>query len=167
MASCCCPMASPPSGSREGHDYHVDTMVLAGEAIQPCPCPAGSAETPPPVRQPLTASELRAELAGHPLDRDPFNSLPGILGGRLTICLGVDGVQYGTFNPGLDGSTQHDVGTWPLTPDGLFCSRWHVWGSRREGCAAVYRQGEPFACSRNDRLDKGVYRRVSGNPEGY
>jgi hypothetical protein len=31
----------------------------------------------------------------------------------------------------------------------------------------VYREGETFAFSRNDRLDKGVYRRVPGNPEGY
>src|SRR5262245_24761492 len=58
----------------DGHDYHVDTMVLAGEAIRPFPCPAESgAAPPPPARQLLTASDLRAELAGHTLYRDPFN----------------------------------------------------------------------------------------------
>ena len=32
----------------DGHHYDVDTMVLAGEAIRPFPCPAGSGEAPPP-----------------------------------------------------------------------------------------------------------------------
>ena len=43
----------------------------------------------------------------------------------------------------------------------------NVWGGRWEGCSAVYREGETFGFYRKDRLDKGVYRRVSGNPEGY
>ncbi|MGH8072303.1 MAG: serine hydrolase [Candidatus Entotheonellia bacterium] len=151
----------------DGHDYSVDTMVLAGEAIRPFPCPAEPGAPPPPARQPLTAGDLHAELAGHTLYRDPFNIFPGVLGGHLTIFLAADGDQYGTFKPGLDGSTEHDVGTWHITADGQFCGRWNVWGGRREDCSTAYREGETFAFYRNDRLDKGVFRRVSGNPEGY
>src|SRR2546430_1202012 len=123
----------------DGHDYSVDTMVLAGEAIRPFPCPAEPGAPSPPARQPLTASDLHAELAGHTLYRDPFNIFPGVLGGHLTIFLAADGVQYGTFKPGLDGSTEHDVGTWHITADGQFCSRWHVWGGQREDCSTAYR----------------------------
>jgi hypothetical protein len=34
----------------DGSYYDVDTMVLAGEALRPFPCPVGSTETPPPAR---------------------------------------------------------------------------------------------------------------------
>jgi hypothetical protein len=34
----------------DGGYYDVDRMVLAGEAIRPFPCSAGSAETQPPAR---------------------------------------------------------------------------------------------------------------------
>jgi hypothetical protein len=152
----------------DGHNYNVDTMVLAGEAIRPFPCPAESgAAPPPPARQPLTAGDLHAELVGNTLYRDPVNHFPLVLGGHLTIFLAADGVQYGTLKTGPDGDTEQDVGTWHITADGQFCSRWNVWGGRREGCSAVSREGETFEFYRKDRLDKGVYRRVSGNPEGY
>jgi hypothetical protein len=97
----------------------------------------------------------------------PSASFRGSWGGYLTIFLAADGVQYGTLKTGPDGGTEQDVGTWHITTDGQFCSRWHVWGSRREGCSAVYREGETFEFYRKDRLDKGVFRRVLGNPEGY
>jgi Beta-lactamase len=151
----------------DGHDYSVDTMVLAGEAIRPFPCPAEPGRPLTPARQPLTASDLHAELAGHTLYRDPFNIFPGVMGGHLTIFLEADGVKYGTFKPGLEGSTEHDMGTWHITAEGQFCSRWNVWGSRREDCSTAHREGDTFEFSRNDRLYKGVYRRVPGNPEGY
>jgi len=150
----------------DGHDYHVDTMVLGGEAIRPFPCTSGSAE-PPAARQPLTADALRTELAGHTLYRDPVNLFPLVLGGHLSIFLAADGVQYGTRKTGPDDGTEQDVGTWHITADGQFCSRWNVWGGQWEGCSAVYQEGETFEFYRKDRLDKGVYRRVSGNPEGY
>jgi hypothetical protein len=56
--------------------YDVDTMVLAGEALRPFPCPAGSGETSLPARQPLTASDLRAALDGHTLSSDPIHMFP-------------------------------------------------------------------------------------------
>ena len=34
----------------DGHNWDMEAMVLAGEAIRPFPCPAGSPETPPPAR---------------------------------------------------------------------------------------------------------------------
>jgi len=152
----------------DGHDYQVDTMVLAGEAIRPFPCPAESgAASPPAARQPLTAGELHAELAGHTLYRDPVNVFPLVLGGHLTIHLTADGVLYGTLTRELGRGTKYDVGTWHITAVGQFCSRWNVVRGRREGCFTVYREGETFAFYRKGRLDKGVYRCVPANPESY
>lgn len=145
----------------DGHDYHVDTMVLTGEAIRPFPCPAESGEAPPPPpRQPLTAGDLRGELAGNTLYWDPVNIFPEIFGGRLNLFMAADGVLYGTLKRGPDGGTEHDAGTWHIIPDGQFCSRWNVWDGRREGCFAVCREGETFELYRKDRFVKEVYRRA-------
>jgi hypothetical protein len=55
-----------------------------------------------------------------------------------------------------------------MAPQGRIplCSWSHIW-DRREGCTTVYRAGETFELHAKDRLDKGVYRRVPSNPEGY
>jgi len=58
----------------DGDNWDLAAMVLAGEAIRPFPCPAGSGEAPPRERQPLTASELRdrlSELAAAPQEAPP------------------------------------------------------------------------------------------------
>ena len=136
----------------DGNHYDVDTMILAGEALRPFPCPAGSGEALPPERQALSASDLRAELPGHTLYDDH---------GRGHIFLASSGVQYARWPGAID------VGTWHITADGYFCNTWHMWRSRRERCFAVYREGETFELHGKDRLDKGAYRRVPGNPEGY
>jgi len=152
----------------DGHYYHVDTMVLAGEAVRPFPCPAESGGAPPlPARQPLTAGNLYAELAGHTLYRDPVNIFPVVFGGHLTVFLAANGVQYGTLKTEPDGGTEQDVGTWHITPEGQFCRTWHVWDGRRERCYTMYREGETFEFSPKDRFVKEVYRRVLGNPEDY
>jgi hypothetical protein len=75
-------------------------------------------------------------------------------------------VLYGK-STGPDGSVSDDAGRWHIMPDGQFCRTWHVWDGRRERCFAVYREGETFAFSQQDRFTEGVYRRVPGNPEGY
>jgi hypothetical protein len=150
----------------DGNHDDVDTMVLAGEAIQPFPCPAGSEETPPPARQPLMANKLRTELPGHTLYSDPMHTFP-MLGGHIILFVATDGVLYGTFKAEPDHSTEHDVGRWHITSDGQFCLQWHVWDGQRERCFAVYREGETFEFSSKDRFGKLVYRRVLGNPEGY
>lgn len=151
----------------DGDHYDVDAMVLAGEAIRPFPCPAGSEETPPPPRQPLTASQLRTELAGHTLYADLMQMFPILAGGHLTLFVAADGVLYGTYKAEPDLGTERDLGRWHITPDGQFCRQWHVWRSQREHCFAVYRESETFDLELKDRFAKEVYRRVLGNPEGY
>jgi hypothetical protein len=79
------------------------------------------------------------------------------------LFLAASGVQYGASK----GGTEHDVDTWHVTADSQFCNMWHMWRGRRERCFVVYREGETFALHAKDRLDKEVYRRVLGNPEGY
>ena len=91
----------------DDHNYNVDTMLLAGEAIRPFPCPAGSGEALPPERQSLSASDLRAELTGHTFYADHWH-----------LFLAASGVQYGASK----GGTEHDVGTWHITADGQFCN---------------------------------------------
>jgi hypothetical protein len=149
-------------------------MVLAGEAIRPFPCPAGSAETPPAAPPPLTASELRAEVPGHTFYWDPATSFPVVFDGRLAMFVAADGVLYGTFTRRPDGGTEHDVGRWHVTPDGQFCRTWHAWDHRRQRCytvhvtpAALSQGGDTFAFAVTDRWDRALYRRVPGNPEGY
>ncbi len=141
----------------DGFNNDVDAMVLAGEAIRPFPCPAGSGEAPPRERQPLTASELRAELSGNTFYAGPLN-----------VFVAPGGVLYGMLKGKPDGGTEYDVGTWHITPDGQVCNRWNVWDGRRERCATVYREGESFAFSLQERFEKEIYTtRVPGNPEGY
>jgi hypothetical protein len=153
----------------DGDHYDVDTMVLAGEAIRPFPCPAGSEETSPPGRQPLPASKLRTELAGHTLYSDPMHIMHmyPMCCGHVTLFVAADGVLYGTLKAEPDLGTWHDVGRWQMTADGQLCSQWHVWDGQRERCFAVYREGETFELELKDRFAKEVYRRVPGNPEGY
>jgi hypothetical protein len=146
-------------------------MVLAGEAVRPFPCPAPLRQVPPlRARQPLSASDVGAELAGHTLYSDSMQMF-AIFGGHFAAYLASDGVLYGTHTAEFDRSTRgapkHDVGRWRITPDGEFCSQWHVWGNQREQCSAVYREGEIFTLERQGRFDREVYRRVPGNPEGY
>jgi hypothetical protein len=152
----------------DGDHYDVDTMILEGEAIRPFPCPAGPGEAPPPPeRQPLTASELRAEYPGHTFYADPLTiCFPALVGAHFNIFVAPDGVLYGTLKGGPDMGTEHDMGSWHITPDGHFCSTcW--WGGRREHCFAVYREGETFELYLKDRFGREVFRRVPGNPEGY
>jgi Beta-lactamase len=153
----------------DGDHCDVDTMVLAGEAIRPFPCPAGSEETSPPGRQPLPASKLRTELAGHTLYSDPMHIMHmyPMCCGHVTLFVAADGVLYGTLKAEPDLGTWHDVGRWQMTADGQLCSQWHVWDGQRERCFAVYREGETFELELKDRFAKEVYRRVPGNPEGY
>jgi Beta-lactamase len=140
----------------DGDHFDVDAMVLAGEALRPFPCPGGSGEALPPEPQPLTVGELRAELTGHTF-----------YAGSENFFVAADGVLYGTYKPEPDSGTEYDIGRWRTTPDGYFCWKWHAWDGRREGCAAVSREGETFGFSPKDHFTKGVYRRVLGNPEGY
>jgi hypothetical protein len=101
-------------------DYNVDAMVLAGEAVRPFPCPAGSEEKArPPERQPLSASDLRAELSGNTLHSDRVPMFP-MLGGDLNIFSATDGVVYGTSKAELDGGTEHDAGRWHIPQEGQF-----------------------------------------------
>jgi hypothetical protein len=118
----------------DGDHYDVDTMVLAGEAIRPFPCPSISGEAPA-VRQPLTASAMRAELPGYTFYTGPMN-----------IFIAANGVLYGTVKRGPDGASEQDVGTWHITPDGQWCRAWRWWDHRRERCHIVYREGETSNC---------------------
>jgi hypothetical protein len=139
----------------DGHHLDVDPMVLAGKAIRPFPCPAGSGEAPA-VRQPLTASAMRAELPGSTFYTGPVN-----------LFIAADGVLYGTVKR-PDGVSEQDVGTWRITPEGQWCGTWRWWDNRRERCHLVYREGETFELYVKDRFsEKGTLRRVRGNPEGY
>src|SRR5262249_36213059 len=150
----------------DGYTWALAAMVLAGEAIRPFPCPAGSAAPPPPVRQPLTASALRTEMPGNTFYGDPVDIFPVGFGGRPTMFVSADGMLYGTFTRESAARTD-DVGRWHITPEGQFCRTWHVWERRRERCYTVYREGERFELTVQDRFDTGVYTRVPGNPEGY
>jgi hypothetical protein len=151
----------------DGNEFNVDTMVLAGEALRPFPCPAGSPENPPPVRVPLTASALRTEVPGNTFYGPPVTIFPAFSGGRRTMFVSADGRLYGTFTGEPATRTEADVGRWRITPDGQFCRTWHVWANRREHCFAVYREDERFELARPDRFGTEVYRRQLGNPEGY
>jgi hypothetical protein len=139
----------------DGHHYDVDTMVLAGEAIRPFPCPAGSGEASPPARQPLTASVLRTELPGHTFYVGPVH-----------FFIAADDVLYATVKGGSDGAA-HDMGTWHITADGQWCRTWNVWENRQEHCHTVYREGESFAFAAKNQFGTAVCRRAPGNPEGY
>jgi hypothetical protein len=158
----------------DGFRVDLESMVLAGEAIRPFPCPAGSAETLPPARPPLTASDLRAEVPGRTFYRDRVTSFPGIFGGRLNMLVAADGRLYGTLTRRPGGGMEHDVGRWHITPEGQFCRTWHVWDHRRERCytlsvslPVMYQGGETYEFAATDRWDTALYRRVPGNPEGY
>ena len=137
-----------------------------GRPSDPSPVRRGLRSTPPPVRQPLTASALRAEMPGHTFYRDPVNIFPASLAGaapclwRPTACCTAR--SHGSLTARTD-----DVGRWRITPEGQFCRTWHVWDGRRERCFAVYREGESFELAVQDRFGKEVYRRLPGNPEGY
>jgi hypothetical protein len=150
----------------DGHYYDVDTMVLAGEAVRPFPCAAGSAATPAPTCQPLTAEALRAEVPGNTFTADAMSNFPAVFDRQYTLFIASDGVLYGR-STGPDGSRLDDVGRWYTTSDGHFCRTWHVWGGRRERCSAVSWEGETFVFSPQSRFGKEMYRRVLGNPEGY
>jgi len=151
----------------DGDNWDLAAMVLAGEAIRPFPCPAGSGEeSRPGERQPLSASALRAEFPGNTFYLDLVTMFP-VRRGHRNIFLSPEGVLYGTFKGASDGGTWHDIGRWHITPDGHFCNRWHAWDNRRERCVTVYREGESFELYRQDGWVKAVYRRTPGNPEGY
>ena len=164
------------SAFRFADGFHLDleSLILAGEAVRPFPCPAGSTETLPPAHPPLTASDLRAEVPGYTFYQDRVIIFPVVSGGRRTMFVSADGVLYGTFRRRPDGDPEHDVGRWHITPEGQFCRTWHVWDNRRERCytlnlslPVMYRGGETFEFSVTDRWGTELYRRVPGNPEGY
>ena len=117
---CCCPTASRPFGSPMGTTYDVDTMVLAGEALRPFPCPAGSGGAPA-ARAP--AHSRRAPCVprcpGTPSMGRLVTIFPAVLwraphhvcGGRRRA------VRHdSTGEP--QGGTTDDVGRWHITPDG-------------------------------------------------
>jgi hypothetical protein len=147
----------------DGHNYDVDSMVLAGEALRPFPCLSGSREASP-ARQQLSGSEVRAELPGHTFYADPWNAF-GVYDARLNMFVATDGTIYVTLDGGSDIGTWHNVSRWRIAPDGHFCSK--GWNDRREGCATVYREGETFELHPIEGLGKMVFRRKPGNPEGY
>jgi hypothetical protein len=158
----------------DGGNFDLESMVLAGEAIRPFPCPAGSAETSSPARPPLTADDLRAEVPEHTFYREPVTIFPSVFSGRFAMFVGADGTLYGTFTPQSDGVTEHDVGRWRITPEGQFCRTWHAWDHRRERCHTLrrsrpgaYHGGDSFDFVATDRWGAPPYRRVPGNPEGY
>lgn len=158
----------------DGGNFDLESMVLAGEAIQPFPCPAGSAETASPARPPLTADELRAEVPEHTFYREPVTIFPSLFGGRVAMFAATDGTLYGTFTPQPDGVTEHDVGRWHITPEGQLCRTWHTWDHRRERCYTLrrsrprlYQEGNFFDWAATDRWGAAPYQRVPGNPEGY
>jgi hypothetical protein len=144
----------------DGLNYDVDTMVLAGEAVRPFPCQSGSGEAPPRERQPLSASDLHAELPGNTFYREPMYALPAIYDVHLNLFAVADGMLYGTLDGGL-----RDAGRWHITSDGQVCWQW--WSTRREECFTIYRKGETFELYPQDGLGKVVFRRQPGNPEGY
>jgi Beta-lactamase len=142
----------------DGHHYDVDTMILAGKAIRPFPCAAASEEvSPPPARQPLSASDLRAAFPGHTFAADLWNIFPWLFDVRLKMVVTADGVVYGTRHTAID------VGRWYITPDGYFCRQWHVWEGRHECCYIVYREGETFELYPQGRLSREVFRRLPAN----
>jgi hypothetical protein len=149
----------------DGHNYDVDMMVLAGEAIRPFPGPSGSEEAPPHEPQRLSASELHAELPGNTFYANPWNVFLSIYDARLDMFVTADGILYLTLKGAPEGGRWHDAGRWHITSDGQFCSR--GWNDRRERCAAVYREGETFELYPQDGLEKWVFRRAPGNPQGY
>jgi Beta-lactamase len=158
----------------DGFHFDLESMVLAGEAVRPFPCPAGSAEGPPPAPSSLTASELRAEVPGHTFYWDPATSFPAVFGGRLIMYVAPGGVLYGTFTRRPNGEPEPGVGRWRITPEGQFCSTWHAWDHRRERCYTpqvtppdLSQGGGTFAFAATDRWDTARYRRVPGNAEGY
>jgi hypothetical protein len=149
-------------GAGEDYDvYDVDPLVLADEAIRPFPYPSAPGQTPPDVRQPLTASELRVEFPEHTFYVGRRHRFPFDDSGPLNLFLAADGMQYGVSKDGFD------VGKWHITPDDHFCYMWHVWDGRRERCFAVYREGETFELYPKDRLGIEVFRSEPGNREGY
>jgi len=88
----------------DGDNWNQDTMVLAGEALRPFPCAAGSGEASPPVRQPLTASERRTALPGNTLYSNPRQSE------HYNVFLATDGVLYVTVKTETDGGTVYASG---------------------------------------------------------
>jgi hypothetical protein len=78
-----------------GNNFGVDTMVLAGEALRPFPCPAGVAAPPVPAPVPLTARALRIEVPEHTFYGAPQNFFPVVFGARLTMFVAADGGLYG------------------------------------------------------------------------
>jgi hypothetical protein len=157
----------------DGGHVDLESMVLAGEAVRPFPCPAGSVE-PPASRPPLTASELRGKVSGNTFYQDPATNFPAIFDGRLAMFVAADGMLYGTFTRRPASGLEHDVGRWHITPEGQFCRAWHVWDHRQERCywlhgshSALDPGGETLEFAVTDRWDAARYRRVPGNPEGY
>jgi hypothetical protein len=158
----------------DGGNFDLESMVLAGEAIRPFPCPAGSAATASPARPPLTADDLRAEVSGHTFYREPVTIFPSPFGGRVAMFAATDGTLYGTFAPQPDGVTEHDVGRWHITPEGQLCRTWHTWDHRRERCYTLHPSragldpgGHTFDWAATDRWGAAPHRRAPGNPEGY
>jgi hypothetical protein len=153
----------------DGGHYNVDAMVLAGEAIRPFPCPAGPREAPPPTHapQPLSASALHAAFPGHTFYADSWHLFPILLGVRPNLFVAADGVLYGTMNGGSDLGTWYDVGRWQITLAGQMCWTWQMRDSGRERCYTVSQEDDTFELDATDRLERVVFRRVPGNPEGY
>jgi hypothetical protein len=113
--------------------YDVPALIRAGEAIRPF-CPAATTTAAPPARSPMTASELRAELAGRTFDS-----------GVSRWVLDPSGVAW------AEAKSDFDVGRWHITDDGKYCRTWNVWERGLPGCFTVYRDGETFELQSLDR----------------
>jgi hypothetical protein len=164
------------SAFRFADGFHLDleSLILAGEAVRPFPCPAGSAEMLPPAPPPLTASDLQVEVPGYTFYQDRVTVFPGVFGRRLSMYVSADGLLFGTLTGRPDGGPEHGVGWWHIRPEGQFCRTWHVWDHRRERCYTLHRShpvlsqgGDSFEFAVTDRWGTALYRRVPGNAEGY
>jgi hypothetical protein len=129
--------------------YDNESMVLAAEAIRPFCTPATSAVATPP-RTPLTAAEIRTEVAGHTFYRGPGHTF-----------FDASGLIY------LGSPDSVDVGRWSIDPEGVFCRTWNVTDAARRRCYRVYRDGEAFEFHPVDRWLVATSKRVRGNPERY
>jgi hypothetical protein len=106
---------------------------------------------------PMTAQHIQQQLVGH--------SLVGVTGRgyEVTWFIRPDGVIKGINGKGTTANSR-DSGTWEVTPDGDFCTRWPVWGQGTKGCMKFYIVGDVIRACRTDGNCAGRFTRVPGNP---
>ncbi|HEV2054337.1 MAG TPA: serine hydrolase domain-containing protein [Methylomirabilota bacterium] len=135
----------------DGHNYDVDSMILAGEAIRPfCTSPPPGAAPKAIQQPPLTATELHGELPGN-----TFRV------GGLRLYIAPDGIVYSTLGSGFD------IGRWRITPEGLYCRTWNVTDGGRKRCYRVYREAETFTLHVHDRFGVVKLTRARGKSQEF